>query len=260
MTAIIKAERKIKMFTKEIFKKKIWVPLAVAFLLFTRYIYCFVELGTPNSVLFIAECAFITVIYGVIIYDAPAAIQFALSVAGCLALCVTYALSPERLRGDVFYPVTYLSVFLFLIENRITKKDKTSELIAQICKWLLCLCSVILLVSVLFNRTTNAFSLEPFIICFFAVPALLYVIVAVLKLKLKKQEESTKQNPQDNRHLDLSFFIAAVSIMCSCFFLLTKNNIYLNNTLPLLWIVNLLILIKHPELSLQQILKNSKNR
>ena len=233
------------MTTKDIFKNKIWVPLAVAFLLFTRYIYCFVELGTPNSVFFIAECVFITLIYGVIICDAPIAIQLALSVAGCVAFAVAYALFPERLSGDIFYPVTYLSVFLFLIEQNTTATNKTSETLAQICKWLSCLGSVILLAGILFNRSINTISLNSFIICFFAATAVLYLIVAVLKLK--KQKECTKQNQQNGKRLDLSYLIAAVSIMCSCCFMLTKNNIYLSNTLPLLWIANLLILVKRPK-------------
>ena len=210
-------------------RKNMLSLLALALLLFTRFIMLyrapFAELLTP---FFIGECVFFFVAFALNIYSAPIDVQRILTFAGCVIIGIFYALSPNKTAGDVLCPLTYLGVFLFLIE-RSDFEQKNGSRLAVIWKWVFYAYPVVLLLAFIYSAKKNNAGFDLYVFVTFLLTAA--AVLGFGFIKKKKHQQNV-----------IPYAVAAVSVILSGLFLLTKTNVFLPHTLPLLWLVALLII------------------
>ena len=203
--------------------------LALALLFFTRFIMFyrapFAELLNP---FFIGECVLFFVVFALCIFSAPIDVQRIPALAGCAAISVFYAVSPNKTAGDVLYPLMYLGVFLFLIRQRDLDKPEESSLFTEIWKWLYYAYPAVLLLAFIYSANKNKTGFNLYVFVTFLLTAAIFVAIIIKK---KRDFQSV-----------IPYAIAAVSIILSGLFMLTKTNVFLTHTVPLLWLVDLLII------------------
>jgi len=220
-------------------KNRISALISLAVLLFTRYVFCRIELLDGKSTVFIAECVFFIVLYALNLFNVPTIIQAIVSVIGCGSFCFVYARLPFVPKGTVFFPVMYLAVFMFLIDQTNLSSDNSDSPFSAIWKWIFRIFPVLQILAFAYVYSINKKTVfDAYIFIIFLIVALIYCFIALIGKRSENKTESCS-------NLRISFIVGALSVIISSLMLFAVQNAdnYLRFTLPLLWIVNLLFVM-----------------
>ena len=221
---------------------------AILLTLFSSWMYFFLHYGKGSSTLcFAAEGLLFLFIYGMELFQVPKGISLAALCAGCAALSCMHGFVGSTSPVECFLPLTYLPVFLFLVDQNPTAASanvsplttRALQLLQGVCPaalfGLIVYCIVKQQTS-LFNSSQSAFYLFAF--------ACIGVLHAMILCVPKKSKAKRKKAKNDKPALNAGFsFVSAVIVIAeTAVFLLLTEQLLLAQTLPLLWIVNLLLL------------------
>lgn len=114
-------------------KRRIMTFLALILFFFFRWEYLQIEIRVATDIaLYIVQCALVISVIIFCLFDLPATVPLALSIAGCSGSCVlAFFLLSEQNKAGFLLPLTFFPVFLFFINcSAIQKKDRV---VSKLC-------------------------------------------------------------------------------------------------------------------------------
>ena len=227
---------------------KFKILLAILLTLFASWMYCVLHYGAWFQPLcFAAEGLLFLFIYGMELFQVPKGISLAALCVGCAALGCMHGFIGNTSPIDCFLPLTYLPLFLFLLDqNAMAAGAEASPLTARVLHLLQGVCSAALLCLIVYcivKQQTSLFnsSQSAFYLFAFACIGVLYAMILCVPKKSKAKRKKAK-NDKPALNAGFSFVSAVIVIAETVVFLLLTEQLLLAQTLPLLWIVNLLLL------------------
>ena len=220
---------------------KILILAALVLLFFTRWAFYRLELAiTLNAVVFVSECVFFVVLYGMVVFGLRPIYMLLFLLLGSGGLSCLYVFSEGASKGDMFLPLTYFPVFFFLIDQNCLQSDKKNSsfetirnVVMHIYLWGLAALSIWY---AFFDRDTER-KFSVFSLVIFVFVGLLYCLIMQVQPKSKKRTKV-----QSIKRMRFVFLFAVASMAETFVFLLLTGNTALIHTVPLMWLVNILLL------------------
>ena len=227
-------------------KNRLLTVFALVFLFAVRWMFYRLELDTQiDTLLFVLEGALFLLVFGLCLFRVPGLISASCLFAGCVALGVYYGVKGDAGRLEFLLPLTYFPALLFLIDQYGAadgeKRSGAANALSFIMQGYPLLYLCVLLYAVIKNRL--AFSRENLY------SLLLFVLVGVCYVLIMRSREQTKGKGKkkgkkaENGDGMRTSFLAAVIVMAETgVFFLACSQITLSHTVPILWIVDILLL------------------
>ncbi len=246
------------MLPKESKKNCLLTIAALVFLFATRWMYYRLEIDERiNTLCFVAEGVLFIALYGLSLFRAPTIVSALTLSAGCVGLGILHgALDGPESPDSFLSPLAYLPVFVFFLDQVCVQQGK--PVFAKIGECLMYGYPLILLGAIVFALKRNGmdFSLATahrVLLCVILSVSFGFLArVPVKKESRKKQGQQSRSKKQETdtgeRRMRLAFIFAIVVIPEAGVLSLLIRQPTLAHTLPILWIVNLLLLYEtgHP--------------
>ena len=230
-------------------KSRILTIIALIGLFFTRWVFCRIELVAQDSyVIFIIESILFILIYGLSIFNIPLVIPAFLSLIGCVLIGLLYFLLDGYESKEFLCSFTYFFVLFYYVEQLYYLKNKGDSmflfvvtLINRFFPFIFAVLAVVFMIDKDISFNIN----NVYIILIFIIPAVIYYFISRVgaETNKKKKRKSIKKN--DNKELQsmrVSFAYSIIPIVFSGVFFALNENKYLSHTIPIVWIVNLILL------------------
>lgn len=232
-------------------KKHIWHLMAlVLFFALQLYFFHFEYNLDSGAGVVLAVMLFFLVFYAVSMFDVPNFVLGIISFCGVFALCYLSHVQQNDQAMDDLVPLTYLPVCLFLIAQFESLQKKQSKAAASFWLALFCVCPVLLLgvlIWVLIKSSETDVTVFSALLNFTTVLFLLLIVLYLLVLRTPVKKMKNTQNAEFPAQKTL--FVNAVIVMAeTALFAVFYDHMILKNTVPLLWMLNLMILYEqsHP--------------
>ncbi len=225
-------------------KTSVITLIALAFLLFTRWMLFRLEFNARiNLPCFLLECCLFLLLYGLSLFRVPPAVSFLCLAVGCVASGVLYAFTENESDLSFLLPLSYVPVFLFFISQ--SDPDRSSA-VTKIATGVMPFYPVLLGGALLYLAISHQEVLEfslTWVYCLLVHLLISVVYGWMLRSPIRAQGKNVKRGKDSSvRTVRAAFLFAVVVIPESCLFLLLYRNSVLVHTVPMLWLVNLLLL------------------
>ena len=206
---------------------------ALALLMLTRWIFIRLEIDSSiNTPLFAAEAAYIVVAYALYLFGAPKAVSYICIFAGCAGLCALDGVFNGFGDAGFLRPLVYLPVFAFLISQTPGKSNSPIPFFATI------LAPAVLTVVFLTERRSFPGAHGAYLILVSLLTAAVFALIAAVKKQQIKRKKNELLSPDPK-----PVFAAATAAIALTGLCLTIRSFFVTaHTLPVLWIVDLMIL------------------
>ena len=225
-------------------KKDFLIVAVLAILFFTRWVYYYLELhfaSDINTLCYILESVFFIALFSMIVFSSNIIACVITLLAGSVGIGVAYYLTENANFATYIIPVLYFVVFWFLIEQQCLQNKKVNSRMKSVISTVTHLCPVLLLALILFTGHFSQISMTmEFIYCI--VIHLCVAIVYLLVLLTQKFGKSHKSNEMLNAQMKISFVCIIISIIEAGLYCLLNRQFALANTMPILWLIALMIL------------------
>ena len=232
-------------------KKRVLTIFALAFLFVSRWLFYSLEIDTMlNTGVFAAESGFFLLLFGLCIFHAPKIVSLLCLLFGGVGMGVLYTFSKAYGGISVLLPLTYIPVFLFLLNQIEDREDATNKKVSSIWSCIFFVFPLFLLVAVIYAAITEHpefSSANIYCLVLFALVGLVYVLIlrTPVTAQLKKRKNGKKMKAKKDgsvRRIHMVFLFAAVSIVEGGVFLFLTRRQLLGHTLPILWLIDLILL------------------
>ncbi len=233
-------------------KNRLLSLAALAILFFALWIFCSVGLPAAESVPFVIECVFFFAFYALTLFNIPLFIPLIFAILGCVGMGYLYAVSPDKAGGEFLFPATYLFAFLFYIEQLCFARGNGDRVVVSL------LSMVSRLLPIIFAGVVIVFFIESigerlsfynyyiYYIVAYCLSFIVYLVFASAKAETKQSKKKKKQQPADDGFgpMRISFAFTLVPFAASCLLFILSRTFSgcLMYTVPVLWMLNLVLL------------------
>ena len=239
-------------------KNRLLPIAALAIFFFAVWLFCSIVLPAAESVPFIIECVFFFALYALTLFNVPLFIPLILAILGSTGMVFMYALSPDKAGGEIFFPATYLFTFLFYIEQLCFARGngdrgavKLLTLVSRVLPIIFFGAVTVFFIDELEEKLSfynyYIYNIAAYFLCF-----IVYLVFAAAKAEKKQSSKKKKQQPADDGFgpMKISFAFTFIPLAASCLlFILSRTySGCLMYTVPVLWMLNLVLLYinSHP--------------